>query len=56
MQQNERGTNKKEALSWRQPTLALRLPSELLGLTAVFGMGTGVPPVQKPPRHYLFSE
>lgn len=28
------------------------LPSALKGLTSVFGMGTGVPPSQKPPRQY----
>ena len=39
-------------MSWRPPTLALRLPSALAGLTAVFGMGTGVPPLHIPPRHW----
>ena len=34
-------------LCWRLATLALRLPSPQLGLTAVFGMRTGVPPATK---------
>ena len=33
---------------------ALRLFSALVGLTAVFGMGTGVPPLQEPPRFCVF--
>ena len=40
----------KKTLSWRQPTFALRLSSALVGLTSVFEMGTGVPPLQEPPR------
>ncbi len=31
-------------LCWRRPTLPLRVPSAQMGLTAVFGMRTGVPP------------
>ena len=31
-------------MCWRRPTLALRLPSAQTGLTAVFGMRTGVTP------------
>ena len=46
--------NKKDALSWRRPTLPLRVPSALVSLTAVFGMGTGVPSPQQPPRHCVF--
>ena len=34
-------------LCWRLPTLPLRVPSALEGLTAVFGMRTGVPPPMK---------
>lgn len=45
---------KKEVLSWRRPTFALLLSSALVGLTAVFGMGTGVTPPLMPPRQYLF--
>ena len=44
---------KKESGSWRWPTLALRLPSALAGLTAVFGMGTGVTPPPWPPRSFV---
>ena len=40
----------KKALSWRRPTLPLRVPSALMGLTSEFGMGSGIPPPQKPPR------
>ena len=32
-------------LFWRSPTLPLRVPSALVGLTAVFGMRTGVAPL-----------
>ena len=37
----------------RRPTLPggdLQVPSALVGLTAVFGMGTGVTPPPKPPE------
>src|SRR3989338_6932106 len=34
-------------LCWRLPTLPFRVPSALEGLTAVFGMRTGVPPPTK---------
>ena len=41
-------------LCWRRPTLALRLPSAQTGLTAVFGMRTGVP--QSPNhQHKIFD-
>ena len=33
-----------KTMFWRLATLALRLPSPQLGLTAVFGMRTGVTP------------
>lgn len=42
-------------LCWRLPTLALRLPSALEGLTAVFGMRTGVPPPTKHQHRTLES-
>ena len=41
---------KTDTKSGRLPTFALRLSSALVGLTSVFGMGTGVPPLQEPPR------
>ena len=33
------------ALFWRLPTLPLRVPSALVGLTSVFGMRTGITPL-----------
>ena len=42
------------ALCWRRATLAFRLPSPLEGLTAVFGMRTGVPPPIKH-QHRAFN-
>ena len=44
---------KKDTESGRWPTLALRLPLALTGLTAVFEMGTGGPLSQKAPRFYV---
>ena len=43
----DRGILFLNTLCWRRPTLALRLPSAQMGLTAVFGMRTGVPPSPK---------
>ena len=40
--------------SGRRPTFAFRLSLALMGLTAVFGMGTGVPPPLQAPRFYTY--
>ncbi len=43
------------SLCWRLPTLPLRVPSVLEGLTAVFGKRTGVTPLTKH-QHRIFKE